>query len=95
MRSKDFRRHQIQRIKKYILDKILKARTFHQFFTLSLSEQEYLEKELRRMVHTRKRCSCDICGNKRKFHGKTHKEIKHDLQFEDELCDFYSSRSHP
>lgn len=57
-----------------IAKKIFNVRYFNEEVTLdwSIKNAEHL-----------KSCSCHMCGNRRKYDGKTRQEIKADLQMED------------
>ncbi len=65
-RTRDFRRHHLQRKK----DNIKHWNWWN---------MEYLKDPRVMGIHARtpKRCSCDICGNMRKWEGKTYQEVKY------------------
>jgi len=51
-------------------------------------DKETYESQLHLMTHTRKRCSCAMCGNARKwFNEKTMQERKADVSFQSQLED--------
>ena len=45
------------------------------------------DKFIQNIKHNRKKCSCDMCCNRRKIEGKTLQEKKVDLDFKEQLKD--------
>ena len=45
----------------------------------------YSDEEVIRMLKTRKSCSCWMCGNRRRWEGKTRQERLVDLEMQEEI----------
>lgn len=70
MRNIAFRRHQLNRAK-------CKARRIAHIWGMASDDVEQVVTQLYR---NRKKCSCFMCGNYRKWYGKTYQERKYDVR---------------
>lgn len=74
MRSRSFRRHQMEKRKSWA------RRAGKEWYG-----KEPTDKQIGMLAHTPKMCSCPACGNQRKYWGEKFSEIKNKYDFNSEF----------
>lgn len=85
MPTRQLRRHHIERLRKR-WTKLIKM-LWNISTTPDVTEKQIVERQAHLRVHTRKPCSCWMCGHFRKVNGPTHAEQLADLRFREQLND--------